>query len=181
MRRFLHIGILIGLSSSAFAWDLFSSPPPKKKVSEDIVTIRPGPPPTCLPKKQQEQTNRYTCPSAKELYRSGMKWKTDSGWQSFQESFSEGISHFKGAQWKGIGVGRIYCIYQPSDPTEFPVQLTISPLISQPTTAYWEDVPSRSILNCLSPHSDPCDCQFSYYIDDEEVSSKGHILDIEKQ
>ena len=85
-----------------------------------------------------------------------------------------------GAQWKGVGVGNIYCIYQPEDETEFPIQVTVSQLISRPETAKWDNAPSIDILNCVSTSSDPCECQFSFYIEEETEDIDDIIRSIDK-
>lgn len=170
---------LILLPSSVLAWDWFSPPPPPKKV-EVVVVPHSGPPPICLSNEQRVKQNRYTCPEVKELYRKDMRWQTDSGWKGYQKSFSDDLSYFMGAQWKGVGVGNIYCIYQPSDPTEFPIQLTLSQLIERPETARWDDADHLDVLNCISKNGNPCECQFSHYIQEEEQDLENIIYSIEK-
>ncbi|MEC7030844.1 MAG: T4SS-associated protein EirA [Pseudomonadota bacterium] len=165
----------------SFAWDLFSSPPPKAKPVVIPTQKRTEPPPVCLSRKQQSLQNRFTCPQANELYQSKMQWKTDSGWTGYQKSFAKGISHFMGAQWKGVGVGQIYCIYQPDDPSEFPIQLTSETLYSRPDYAMWENSPSKDVINCISGQNDPCDCQFSRYIEQKDDNIDDIIFNIEKE
>ena len=177
----MYIRILIvSACSFIYAWDLFSSSPPPRARAAPPITQHKGPPPICLSNEQKQKQNRYTCPKVNELYQKGLRWRTDSGWKSYQESFSSNISHFMGAQWKGVGVGNIYCIYQPEDPTEFPIQVTISQLISRPDTARWDDAPSRDVLNCISQTNDPCECQFSYYVEEETGDIDDIISGIEK-
>ena len=171
---------LVLLTSSVYAWDLFSSPPPKRAQAPQAITQHDGPPPICLSKEQRVKQNRYTCPSINELYRNNLKWQTDTGWKGYQESFSAKISHFMGAQWKGVGVGNVYCIYQPEDDTEFPIQVTLSQLISRPNVANWDNAPSNDVLNCISRSNDPCECQFSYYIEEEIEDIDDIIGSIEK-
>ena len=176
----IHYSVaLLLMVSPAHAWDFFSSPPPPARAKAPDSRPRSGPPPVCLSSAQQSKQNRYTCPDPSELYKSGMRWKTDSGWQSYQNSFSAEVSHFMGAQWKGVGIGQIYCIYQPKDSADFPIQLSIKPLITRPVYAYWEDAPKKDIINCLSDKNDPCDCQFSKYIE-EELDPDKVLLEIEK-
>lgn len=173
--------LVVSLAAQSQAWDFFSSPPPKPKAAVIESQEREGPAPLCLSKQQQEKQNRFTCPDAKELYQLKMQWKTDSGWTGYQKSFSKGISHFMGAQWKGVGIGQMYCIYQPDDPSEFPIQLTSKTLYSRPDTAYWENAPSKDSINCISKQNDPCDCQFSRYIDTNQQDTDDAIFGIEKK
>ena len=173
--------LLATLTAQTYAWDFFSSKPTKQKPVVIESQERPGPPPICLSKQQQDKQNRFTCPDVKELYSDKMQWKTDSGWKGYQKSFSKEISHFMGAQWKGVGIGQIYCIYQPDDPSEFPIQLTSKTLYSRPDTAYWENAPRKDSINCISKQNDPCECQFSRYIEPEEADAEDMIFSIEKK
>lgn len=175
----LYILAIIALSAPVHAWDWFSPSKAPARVATIESRPRPGPAPICLSKTQQSKQNRYTCPAAEELYKDGRRWKTDSGWKSHQNSFTDGISHFMGAQWKGIGIGMIYCIYQPTDPADFPVQLTIEPLAIRPEFAFWEDAPKKDSLNCIS-QNDPCMCQFSLYIEDTNRDVDEILFEIQK-
>lgn len=176
----LYLMALLALSAPSYAWDWFSSPPKAARPAQITSRARPGPAPLCLSPVQQSKQNRYTCPDTQELYKDGQRWKTDSGWKGHQNSFTSEISHFMGAQWKGIGVGMIYCIYQPKDPADFPVQLTIEPLAIRPEIAFWEDAPSKDSLNCISKQNDPCDCQFSLYQEEENKDVDEILFDIKR-
>lgn len=168
--------------SSTFAWNLFSSPPVDdiKKAEYQAPKIY-SKPPVCLSKRQQVLKNRHTCPAINELYKKGMRWRTDSAWKGYQDSFAEKIVTFKGAQWKGVGIGRVICIYGSNDSNEFDIQIANSSLIKRPYFAYWENNTSKDVINCLSKRSNPCDCQFSFYVEEKETDLDVIIQGIKKK
>jgi hypothetical protein len=181
MKRSYVLTLIIALAAHSHAWDFFSSKPARPRVAVVESQERSGPAPICLSKQQQQKQNRFTCPDTSELYLSKMQWKTDLGWTGYQKSFSKGISHFMGAQWKGVGVGQVYCIYQPDDPSEFPIQLTSKTLYSRPDVAYWENAPRKDAINCISKQNDPCDCQFSRFVEEDQAHADDAIFGIEKK
>ena len=177
--------LLLCLASQSFAWSLFSSesnqPDAIKKAEYHTPNTRDSSPPPCLSKKRQEKENRFTCPSPRELYKQEMRWQTDSGWKGYQDSFAHKISHFMGAQWKGVGIGRVICLYKSDDENDFPIQIATTALIRRPVYAYWDHNPNADLLNCISKNSDPCDCQFSFYREAKETDVDKIITGIEKK
>jgi|GEM_PF-2438816 hypothetical protein len=164
------------------AWNIFSSPPiDSVKKAEYSRPRRDETPPPCLSRKEKIALNRFACPSVNELYKQGMRWKTDSGWKGYQDSFATEISGFMGAQWKGVGIGRVICLYSPKDQNEFPIQLSTTQLVKRPVHAKWENEPKKDLLNCISNTSNSCDCQFSYYIEKQETDIDKIVEGIEKK
>jgi hypothetical protein len=176
-----YLVIILLSMNTVHAWDFFTSPKKPSARAQLHSTPRDGPPPLCLSKQQQQLQNRYPCPHPRELYKQNMRWNTDSGWKGYQNSFSDNISHFMGVQWKGVGVGRVYCMYQPEDSSEFPIQITTTSLIIRPDTAHWENAPHQDSINCISKKNDPCDCQFSIYIEEKEDDLDAIISGIKKK
>lgn len=107
-------------------------------------------------------------------------WVSSYGgaWKSFNESFAKELVQFKGAQWKGVGVGNIVCIYIAKNKTTFPVQLIYSVLTKNPTEtkkilqkssevpinwqekSYIEEGQKQILSNCKSKQSDTRNCPF---------------------
>lgn len=179
-----HI-LLFFLMDHLLAWSLFSSESTEAETIDRAEYHTPekqqGEPPACLSEKEQERQNRFTCPSVRELYKKNMRWRTDTGWKGYQDSFANKISHFMGAQWKGVGIGRVICIYKSDDENDFPVQIATTELVSRPVYAYWDNHPNSDLLNCISKNSDPCDCQFSFYKVEKETNIDEIISGIEKK
>lgn len=165
------------------AWNIFSSESSQDsfKRAEYNAPERTDPPPKCLKYRDQIKENRFTCPQARELKKEGLRWGTMSGWRGYQDSFATDIKHFIGAQWKGVGVGRVICIYQSTDQNEFPIQLASDRLAHRPTYSRWENNTNKNLLNCISKKGDPCDCQFSYYIEEKEEDVDKIIESIPKK
>lgn len=63
------------------------------------------------------------CPEKEKLVKTNMIWTAEDKWKSHDESFAEKISEFLGAQWTGINLGTILCIYGDQAVVDFPVAL----------------------------------------------------------
>ena len=104
------------------------------------------------------------CPQPSELVKDSktMQWSAKghldgTKFQSFDKSFTNTVDHFIGAQWVGVKVGQIICLYQPSNSNEFPVQLVFNTLTYAPTGKHWsKDLGGHE--NCVSVN--PEDCQY---------------------
>lgn len=80
------------------------------------------------------------CPSIKDLRKNGVYWIAGNNWRSYSESFSNKISSFLGAQWIGVQVGKIICLYTSDDKNfDFPISLEQirSSIILEPEGGYW--------------------------------------------
>ncbi len=163
----------------ALAWNLFSSPPPAK-IEEQTIPLFAGDPPACLSIRDQYEKNIFRCPEISELEKDGLKWKTSKGWKSYQDSFATEIAKFLGAQWKGVGLGRVICIYEASDSRDFPIQISSERLIHRPSLPRWENNPESNLINCISLNGSTCECPFSYYIPKEETDLETIIQGLKK-
>ena len=107
---------------------------------------------------QQFQEANY-CPHVAELVKTNLKWSTKNGkWKSHEESFAKEIEYFKGAQWVGIIVGQVICLYQGKESFDFPIALesTRTLLVLEPQGGAWKQrtpdrksCSSNNIINCL--------------------------------
>ena len=96
------------------------------------------------------------CPKISELKQTNMKWhaETQVNWKEAEESFVTEIASFEGAQWQGIRVGEVSCIYKGSDSNTFPIVLQNNHMFEQPTHANW--IRSGSTYNCLNSEVENC-------------------------
>ena len=88
------------------------------------------------PKKPQT----YYCPSVSELTKDGLSWSArEGGWQSFSPSFAQEINTFLEAQWIGVNVGKIICLYQGKENFDFPIAIepAKSILVLEPYGQAW--------------------------------------------
>ncbi|MBA2655258.1 MAG: hypothetical protein H0U71_09380 [Gammaproteobacteria bacterium] len=80
----------------------------------------------------------FFCPQPNELIKNGLYWGTAArGWKSYSESFDNQIQSFVGAQWIGINVGKMVCIYKGNLATSFPITLQNDTLSIAPTGGLW--------------------------------------------
>lgn len=101
-------------------------------------------------------TQTLLCPLPNRLIKSGLYWGTATGgWKSYSESFDSTISSFIGAQWVGINVGKMICIYKGNLAMSFPITLQNDTLSIAPTGNSWgtdqggyRNCHSTNILDC---------------------------------
>lgn len=115
----------------------------------------------------------YYCPSPSALKKNPnptiANWtaQTRTGfWKSYQQSFATRITHFVGAQWNGVNVGQITCVYHSQQqftengqiaiqPT-LPILLVFHTLTYQPTKGKWEYIKKQNVYNCYSRNRHDC-------------------------
>lgn len=78
---------------------------------------------TTPPKTTPDGFKMQYCPEKEKLVKTGMIWTAEDKWKSHDESFAEKISEFLGAQWTGINLGTIICIYGDQAVVDFPIAL----------------------------------------------------------
>lgn len=78
------------------------------------------------------------CPAPTTLTRGdNLIWKGPNDWISHSESFSTEISHFAGAKWTGINVGKVVCVYLGKGKATFPIVLVREALVPSPEGYSW--------------------------------------------
>lgn len=120
------------------------------------------------------------CPSIKQLTINPQTkiWTSPGGWKAFDKSFGTQIKSFAGAQWVGVKLGQVICIYKPVGTFTFPVFMYYNRQVVQPGTSpsdsgSWVQV-KKNRINCVS--NKLADCTFSPLISekpadpDEEAS-----------
>ncbi len=96
------------------------------------------------------------CPTPDQLIKNGLFWGTATGnWKSYSESFDNSIVTFIGAQWVGINVGKMVCIYKGNLAMSFPITIQNDALSQGPTGALWgndlggyRNCHSTNVLDC---------------------------------
>jgi len=114
-------------------------------------------------------TKKIYCPDVKKLKKITMFWGAPGGWRSYSESFVNVIDSFSGAQWIGVNVGKMLCIYRSKATFEFPVVLQNDTLTPAPTGEKWIKQPG-GYYNCIS--GDLLECPFRF---EEEKSSETNV------
>lgn len=96
------------------------------------------------------------CPSPNQLIKNGLYWGTAAGgWKSYSEAFDTSITSFVGAQWVGINVGKMVCIYKGNLAMSFPITIQNDTLSQTPSGSLWgndlggyRNCHSTNILDC---------------------------------
>lgn len=106
-----------------------------------------------LPNTTSEQ---QLCPSVEKLTRDEYNfWHAPGDWKSNTPSFDSTLDAFIGAQWVGVNLGEIICVYQKGAGKSFPVTLQRRILVFAPQGGQWsidkggyEDCKSLLIRDC---------------------------------
>lgn len=115
-----------------------------------------------IPTGEEQAKNLSHCPNIEDIAKSGTSWETTDGkWKSFSESTSTKIKSFIGAQWVGLKVGKIICLYQPEEELSFPIAMeqVHSEIVLEPTGPNWSALVTDRRL-CKSINIEDC----SYYL-----------------
>lgn len=98
-----------------------------------------------------------SCPDASKLQRdNNMYWSTDSGWKSYNISFSKKLTRLVAVQWQGDKVGNIFCQYKDRSQLTFPVALQAPGIYLRPEG--WKAMKDGS-LNCSAKNLSNCKFQ----------------------
>lgn len=95
------------------------------------------------------------CPEANTLSKNGLFWGAPNGWRSFAQSFVDEIQGFVGAQWHGVNVGKMMCIYVGTQKRSFPVVLQNDLLTEVPTGYKWGGL-KNGMVECKSENINDC-------------------------
>ena len=90
-----------------------------------------------------------TCPAAKDLKLNTKTktWTALGGWKTYTPSFGTQIQSFLGAQWNGVQLGQVICIYRAKDAFTFPIKLFFNHQVIAPDHGKWKKVKSN-VINC---------------------------------
>jgi hypothetical protein len=84
------------------------------------------------------ETRQEYCPPVESLHQNkDTTWSAPNGWKSRSPSFVKSLRDFIGAQWVGVNVGEVICVYVKGGRNEFPVTLQRPYLVESPTGNSW--------------------------------------------
>lgn len=97
------------------------------------------------------------CPKISDIHKNPKTrtWGNRNGWKSYETSFANHIASFLGAQWRGIKIGNVACLYKPKEGLTFPIILHFSRLTYEPVGKHW----GRNLggyMNCKSYQIKDC-------------------------
>ena len=80
-----------------------------------------------------------TCPPISAISKDPAKltWSAQDGFKSYEMSFIDQLTTFLGAQWNGVKVGQVTCVYSGKPKTAFPILLVYGTLAIEPTGGKW--------------------------------------------
>lgn len=108
------------------------------------------------PDGTQTVVQTILCPPPSALVKNGLFWGTPTGgWRSYSEAFDTSIVSFMGAQWVGINVGKMICIYKGNLAMSFPITLQNDTLAQTPTGNNW-GTDQGGYRNCHSANMQDC-------------------------
>ena len=118
-------------------------------------------PATGFAEDNQGQLAKLNCPALNQLVKNPKTaiWTAPGGWKAYEQSPFNKLTHFVGAQWVGIGVGQVSCLYRGDDPFVFPVFLVYNTLTFEPKDVHWSKSAKSNYRNCKSNKRE--DCLFS--------------------
>ena len=104
-----------------------------------------------------QQKPTIYCPKVSQIVKTDLRWNstTNVPWKGYEDSFVDTISSFAGAQWEGIKVGQMSCIYMGKDKNTFPVILQNNSMFLEPEGGNWSKGES-GYFNCVSTNVEEC-------------------------
>ena len=98
------------------------------------------------------------CPALNQLTldRSTRIWSASGGWKSYDASFTTQIGQFLGAQWIGIKIGQIACIYAGKNQYTFPILLVHNKLVKTPEGGVWKKNENDDHYHCVTHKISQC-------------------------
>lgn len=120
---------------------------------------------------------KVLCPDPRDLTKVGMFWGAPNGWRSFSQSFIKEIYAFVEAQWHGVNVGKMMCVYVGKSSRNFPVVLQNDILVEMPTTKSWGTL-DNGIVKCKD--NDIENCPFYHTKREVDMDKVYNELDFKK-
>lgn len=121
--------LLIATASFFVMWQFVA-------IAEQQISISP----TMPMKEIKKPIIIQACPQPEELINQAGTWITKNGrWKCYTPSTASKVTSFLGAQWAGIKVGKIICLYQTNEAVGFPlaVEQVSSKSILEPSGVGW--------------------------------------------
>ncbi len=124
-------------------------------------------------------TNASTAATSKTLYcpapsqltlnKANNHWDVLPHWRSFDTSFITKPTTFVGAQWQGVDLGQVFCLYDNKTQSDFPIILYFDTQVPKPTSGSWNHPSHANYLNCSA--NDHKGCAFTVIIKPKSTKS----------
>lgn len=176
MRTVMQFFLLSLLTTSVSGLAMAASTP------NTTPTTSNTPAQTAAPTSQYLQNYKFEqqfCPLATELTKDAdLIWHGPNHWKAYSQSFANEVGGFIGAQWTGVNVGKVFCIYKAKDKVTFPITLERNVIIPSPTGGLWG--PNQAgRKNCHS--TEVTDCPFLIELPKEQYQDIYQSIDFFKE
>ncbi len=159
-----------------------STPPPKPAPPAATAVPAPVGPPAATASTAPVATNNgekiILCPTIDKLIKKELFWGAPDGWRSYSQSFVNSIETFVGAQWVGVEVGKMLCVYKGKESFDFPVVLQKDTLTPSPKGERWI-AQKGGYVNCLSNMVERC--PFHVKVETQDMNQIYNDLDFKKK
>ncbi|MCB1827118.1 MAG: T4SS-associated protein EirA, partial [Coxiellaceae bacterium] len=120
---------------------------------------------------------KIVCPSIFDLSKNGLFWGAPNGWRSYSQSFVNEIVAFVEAQWHGVNVGKMMCVYIGKDKRSFPVVLQNDMLTDMPSGYGWGTY-DEGVIRCKNSSQE--NCPFFHKVSNVDIEKAYDSLDFKK-
>lgn len=118
---------------------------------------------------------------------------TTGSWQSYHTSFANQLTEFLGAQWVGVKIGQVACVYQAAQKFKvrgtpvlqpvFPIHLIFHDMVLQPSGGKWQQHQKTEAYNCRPRTQadlpfDQSDCAFQMRLEKPAGSFDSEVEDL---
>ena len=165
---------VMGLFVALTLWYMSASIWADNAVNKDVVEAKGTLQPTA------DVVYKY-CPdaSAFALDTQQYHWSTgDGNWKSYGLSFAKKLTTFVGAQWDGVNIGQLTCLYSGEPKGTFVVKVVSSHLFYAPAKArnnHWS-APQQGFINCKSDNQKQCPVRPVYQNKEEDLIDQAESL-----
>lgn len=142
--------LLLSISITSLAQTSPSPPMPINTAPNTPATTNVN---STIPRNELKED--YCPPSTSLSHNNDMTWTAPGGWKNSSLSFLKNIQTFIGAQWIGVTLGEVLCLYIKEGRGAFPLTLQREILAVSPTGGNWsgdkggyKDCKSNDVVQC---------------------------------
>jgi hypothetical protein len=111
-------------------------------------------------------------PSQLTLNKNNHHWEARPHWLSFDTSFITKPTTFVGAQWQGVDLGQVFCLYNNKAQSDFPIILYFDTQVPKPLSGSWHQPSGNNPIGYLDcSASDHTGCAFTVVLKAKSTKS----------
>ena len=123
------------------------------------ITAVASPITSAVPEQLAYQLQTLSCPQPAALTKNLQtnRWSALNGnWKGTTTSLASQIKGFVGAEWQGINLGQIFCIYKGVPAQTFAIAITYHTLAVTPQKGRWTGNKHHNLYKCISNQIKEC-------------------------